>query len=171
MHYNDQSHFINFVLRSSFLPLCAFKTPLIENDGKQDASRFSKGYSVGLLAARFRFQFHFEFLQNLHPAACKLLKFLSFVFGDLAIWIRVIFTLDRVVAVRHPLYFGGCCGRVFSAVVYVIVTTLASVAKNLHLFWTRGAQYKTTTIANVSRSILISNCGEPTPNFAASGEF
>lgn len=85
------------------------------------------------------------------------------------------FTIDRLVAVTMPLYSGCYCGRASSAKIYIFAACVVAVAKDLHIFWTRGAQYAVvptctdnqTTII-VSEIELVSNCLYPTPEYEVS---
>jgi len=107
-------------------------------------------------------------------AACKLEKFLDYTTGDAAIWCRVAFTLDRLVAVSRPLYTGRACGRPVSARVYVVAACVAAVAKNAHVLVTRGAQYHTTTachngssgFAVLHQTTLVDVCGYTSHRYA-----
>lgn len=126
----------------------------------------------------------FVTLKELDPAACKLEKFLFYTSGDTAIWIRVLFTLDRFVAVCFPLSNSQCCSY-WKAKYYSLGALFAAIVKNLHVLWTRGAEYEYTAIdqslidscsnffwrvdgssnssfsssPNVSVVVLVSNCG------------
>lgn len=61
-------------------------------------------------------------------------------------WILVIFTIDRFIAVVFPLQKRRLCGP-FRAQMYCALALLAAVAKNFHVFWTRGAQYRSRIAA------------------------
>ena len=106
-------------------------------------------------------------LQNLSPAACKMEKFLDYTTGDAAIWCRVAFTLDRLVAVLMPLYTGPACGRPMSAKFYVIVASVAAVAKNAHVLVTRGAEYKKLAVCGY-QTTLVDVCGYTNKQFSVS---
>jgi len=100
---------------------------------------------------------------------CKIEKFFEYATTDAAVWVRVAFSFDRVVAVLVPLYVGRCCGRQTSARVYVVVAAVAAIAKNMHLFWTRGAQFKTIVVnGTIVQSVLVDVCGYPTPEYKVS---
>lgn len=100
-------------------------------------------------------------IQDLSPAACKLEKFLDYTTGDTAIWCRVAFTLDRLVAVSRPLYKGRACGQPMSARIYVMIACLLAVAKNAHVLVTRGAEYQ---------AVAVSVCG-PLDNVTAATHY
>jgi len=106
--------------------------------------------------------------------ACKLEKFLDYTTGDAAIWCRVAFTLDRLVAVSRPLYTGRACGRPLSARVYVVAACVAAVAKNAHVLVTRGAEYRTVTVCGpingtmLSQTTLVDVCGYTSQQYAVS---
>ena len=51
----------------------------------------------------------FIVLKETHPAVCKLEKFLFYTSGDTAVWILVIFTVDRFIAVCFPLKKNNFC--------------------------------------------------------------
>ena len=96
----------------------------------------------------------FVVFKELHPVTCKLEKFSFFTCGDTAIWILVVFTVDRFIAVAFPLCKKLVClyGR---ARIYCLCTLAAAATKNAHVFWTRGAEYDGTE--------LMKNCGRPPP--------
>lgn len=127
----------------------------------------------------------FVALKELHPAACKIEKFLFYTSGDTAIWIRVLFTLDRFVAVCFPMSTTECCVY-WKAKYYSLAALFAATLKNFHVLWTRGAEYKaidqalidsclnffglvddspnsSSSSVNVSVVGLVSNCGGTTP--------
>ncbi len=95
----------------------------------------------------------------IHPATCKLEKFSFYTSADTSIWILVIFTVDRCIAVCFPL-----SKKAYSlpskARFYALGALILAIAKNLHVFWTRGAEY--VVVGN--DTILKSNCGRPTPD-------
>jgi len=112
-------------------------------------------------------------LQDLSPAACKMEKLLDYTTGDIAIWCRVAFTLDRLVAVLMPLYMGRACGRPMSARLYVLVASVAAVAKNAHVLATRGAEYRRLAVCRSDGSLynettLVDVCGYTNPRYAVS---
>jgi len=113
-------------------------------------------------------------VQRLHPAACKMQKLLDYTTGDSAIWCRVAFTVDRLVAVLLPLYVGRACGRPTSARFYAVAACVAAVAKNAHVLWTRGAEYRTAAVcANGSltqQTLLVDVCGYPAEQYRVSTE-
>lgn len=102
----------------------------------------------------------FVVFKELHPVTCKLEKFSFFTCGDTAIWILVVFTVDRFIAVAFPLCKKHIClyGR---ARIYCLLTLVAAAAKNAHVFWTRGAEYDVISDGNVT--VLVKNCGRPPP--------
>ena len=107
------------------------------------------------------------------PVACKLEKFLDYTTGDAAIWCRVAFTLDRLVAVSRPLYKGRACGRPMSARLYVVSACVAAVAKNAHVLVTRGAEYEVTAVCSADssgtvhhQSRLVDVCGYTSQQYA-----
>ena len=93
-------------------------------------------------------------------------KFIFYTFADTAVWILVVFTVDRFIAVVFPLQKRRLCGP-YRAQLYCIIALLAAVAKNFHVFWTRGAEYATIIVSrnngtsNYSLVRLVSNCGRP----------
>lgn len=112
-------------------------------------------------------------LQELSPAMCKTYKFVSYTCGDTATWIRVLFTLDRFMAICFPMRKPECC-MAWRAKYYCLGAALAAVAKNLHVIWTRGAEYQTKTVYEYVDCVqvptnntitTIKNCGYPTPEY------
>jgi len=75
--------------------------------------------------------------KELHPYTCKWEKFLFYTSGDTAIWLRVQFTLDRFMAVCFPMSDTDCC-LPWRAKYYGLAALLTAVAKNAHVFMTRG---------------------------------
>ncbi len=94
----------------------------------------------------------------IHPATCKLEKFSFYTCADTAIWILVIFTVDRFIAVCFPLSKKAYC-LPSKAKFYALGAVLLAITKNFHVFWTRGAEY----IVVGNDTVLKSNCGRPTP--------
>ena len=76
-------------------------------------------------------------------------KFSFYTVSDAAIWTLVAFTVDRLVAVSLPLVKYKVCPPRRAVIVCVMIVLLA-VAKNLHVFWTRGVDGDRT-------------CGRPQP--------
>lgn len=108
--------------------------------------------------------------KELHEATCKLEKFLFYTSADTAVWFLVVFTIDRFIAVCYPLKKNKFC-RSSRAKISCAVVLGAATMKNVHVFFTRGAQYKETMQVNGTGSsslLLISNCGKPS---AASENF
>lgn len=117
--------------------------------------------TIGLVPEWFEVSLKRKF-KEIHPVTCKLEKFLFYTSGDTSIWVLVIFTLDRLVAIAFPLRKKSVCtpsrAKLFGAVVLA-----CAVVKNFHVFWTRGPEYKMGK--NNDTYILRSNCGKPTPGF------
>ncbi len=99
-------------------------------------------------------------IKELHPATCKLEKFVTYTVSDTAIWILVVFTIDRFIAVCFPLAKTEVC-KPTRAKFYCLGLFLVAFSKNLHVLWTRGLEYRDY---NVSLGVR-SNCGRPTPEF------
>ncbi len=95
----------------------------------------------------------FVIFKELHPWTCKMEKFLFYTINDVAIWIIVAFTLDRFVAVCFPLKKREVCVPKRAAIACLCIT-LVAIAKNLHVFWTRGRIYD-------ENGNVIKNCGRP----------
>ena len=76
-------------------------------------------------------------LKETHPAACKLEKFLFYTTSDTAIWLLVLFTFDRFIAVCFPLRKTKVC-RPRKSILFSAIAFFVSCTKNLHVFWTRG---------------------------------
>ena len=98
--------------------------------------------------------------KKIHPATCKVEKFFGYSAGDISIWLLVVFTFDRFVAVCFPLKKSQVC-TTWRAWILVGFCVLLAIAKNLHVFWTRGAEY----IMEGGVEMLKSNCGRPTPEY------
>ena len=78
--------------------------------------------------------------KELHPATCKLEKFLFYTTADTAIWLLLAFTADRFMAVCFPLLKR----KVYTmkrAYISAVVILCVAIVKNFHVFWTRGPQY------------------------------
>lgn len=82
-------------------------------------------------------QFRFA---DLNDWTCRSEKFAFYTASDVAIWLLVAFTIDRLVAVCFPLQKRRVCQPRY-AFVAALTLTLAAVCKNLHVFWTRGILY------------------------------
>ncbi len=94
-------------------------------------------------------------IKETHPASCKMEKFLFYSTSDTAIWLLVLFTFDRFIAVCFPLRKMNVC-RPRKAVLFSVVAFVASCAKNVHVFWTRGYE------AHLEGGLLrATNCGKP----------
>ena len=76
--------------------------------------------------------------------------------GDIAIWILVAFTVDRFVAVCFPLEKAEIC-KARKAYMICLGIVLAAVAKNVHVFWTRGMVYELQDGVMVPVDV----CGKP----------
>ena len=96
-------------------------------------------------------------LRELHPQVCKWEKFSFYVAIDCSIWLLTTFTFDRCIAVCFPLvrvrYYKH--RHIYTAVTAV---TIVSILFNIHVFWTRGAEY--CEAEDGSRN-LYTNCGYP----------
>lgn len=126
--------------------------------------------------------------KEIHPLTCKLEKFVFYTAGDTAIWIRVLFTVDRFVAVCLPMSTFEFC-LYWKAKYYSLAAFLAATAKNFHVLFTRGAEFSSdadvlrrchsvllasdfsnnsnisvpTTSSNATIVALLSNCGGTSP--------
>lgn len=99
-------------------------------------------------------------IKEIHPITCKAEKFVTYTVSDTAIWILVIFTIDRFIAVCFPLAKTEVC-KPSRAKFYCLGLFLVAFTKNFHVWWTRGAEYH-----NYNESLgLRSNCGRPTPEY------
>ncbi|KAK2148109.1 hypothetical protein LSH36_515g01063 [Paralvinella palmiformis] len=97
--------------------------------------------------------------KQLHPATCKLEKFSFYTCADTAVWILMVFTVDRFIAVCFPLNKKDYC-LISRARFYALAAFVCAVAKNFHVFWTRGAEYRKD---DNNATYLKSNCGRPEP--------
>ena len=95
----------------------------------------------------------FVTFNSLHPFTCKLEKFTFYTTSDTAIWILVLFTFDRFIAVCFPLRKRSICVP-RRAKIACFCAFLCAVLKNFHVFFTRGAVY------NEDGSV-VKNCGKP----------
>ncbi|ESO02382.1 hypothetical protein HELRODRAFT_188682 [Helobdella robusta] len=61
--------------------------------------------------------------------------------NDVAIWLIVLFTIDRFIAVCLPLFKRKIClpKRAFCM---IVIVALLLLGKNIHIFWTRGPMYE-----------------------------
>ena len=120
--------------------------------------------------------------KELHPFTCKLEKFAFYSSADTSVWILVLFTVDRFVAVCYPLKKSNFC-LPSRAKICSFVALLFALVKNVHVFWTRGSEYRVVvdggggtgnetsdTSSDVLRE-LVSNCGRPTPEYARFEKF
>ena len=101
---------------------------------------------------------------------CKLEKFSFYTSSDTAIWICVLFTLDRFVAVCFPLRGRhSAVSQPRRAKYFAAGALLAAVGKNLHVLWTRGPQFETRTSTDngttTDELVLVRVCGRPTPSY------
>jgi len=94
---------------------------------------------------------------------CKLEKFTFYTSSDMSIWICVAFTVDRYIAVSFPLKHRNSCFRPANAKYYAMSASLAAFVKNFHVFWTRGAEFRSIDDDGLDTGLeLVSNCGRPT---------
>lgn len=94
-------------------------------------------------------------MKELNQWVCKFEKFLFYTASDCAIWILVAFTFDRFIAVCFPLRKLSLC-RKKNAMITCIVILCSAVAKNFHVYWTRGSEYD-------EEGNVVKNCGRPDP--------
>lgn len=122
-------------------------------------------YLFGFLAQWLRAG-RFVDVTELGPWSCRVNKFIYYSSGDVAIWTLSLLNVDRLVAVCLPLRKADVCTR-RRAVVCSVVVLVVSVAKNLHLFWTKGTVYASDTSSSSSSSsgkVISSHCGAPHPH-------
>lgn len=100
-------------------------------------------------------------LKELDERLCKLEKFMFYTSSDTSIWICVVFTVDRFVAVCFPLQHRHSYFSASVAKYYALAASLTAVVKNLHVLWTRGAEYRLVDDDDAQLE-LVSNCGRPT---------
>ena len=105
--------------------------------------------------------------KELDKHLCKLEKFMFYTSSDTSIWILVLFTVDRFVAVCFPLQHRRSRFSASTAKYYAVAASLAAITKNLHVLWTRGAEFRLTVNASTddARLELVSNCGRPTDSY------
>lgn len=80
------------------------------------------------------------FAIDLDPWPCRFHRFFFYLSSDVSMWTIVLFTFDRFIAVCFPLRKRIVC-RPRRAVVAFVVVSLIWIAKNLHVFWTRGEEF------------------------------
>jgi len=101
--------------------------------------------------------------KELDHRLCKLEKFMFYTSSDTSIWILVAFTVDRFIAVCFPLQHRRSCFGATGASYYAMAASAAAVSKNLHVFWTRGAEFRMSNDNGAEAVLeLVSNCGRPT---------
>ena len=94
---------------------------------------------------------------------CKLEKFSFYTSSDTSIWICVIFTMDRFVAVCFPFKRRSATCQPWRAKYFAAVALVAAVGKNLHVVWTRGPEFKVRPGVNGTTDlVLVRVCGRPT---------
>lgn len=95
-------------------------------------------------------------LKEVHPALCKIEKFLFYTGADTSIWACVIFTIDRFIAVCFPMESMQRCPP-HQAKFYAAAAFVAAMVKNFHVLFTRGQEWRTEG----NETIFVSNCGSP----------
>lgn len=78
--------------------------------------------------------------------------------SDVAIWILVLFTVDRFLAVCFPLSKRYIINKPMRASLLCCAVFIFAFAKNFHVFWTRGPEYR-------NNSCLDKHCGRPHPYY------
>ena len=117
---------------------------------------------VGMLPEWFEYMGILVF-KEVHPITCKLEKFLAYSCSDTAIWILVIFTLDRFHALVFPFSKLDIC-QAHRAKYNVLAAGLMAIVKNFHVFFTRGPTTVTFDSTESNTTInFTSNCGDPEP--------
>lgn len=86
---------------------------------------------------------HLADLSASYTGFCRVEHFSFYLSSDVAIWLVVCFTLDRLVAVCYPLKKPKFCKPKISKIVILILVLLA-IFKNAHVFWTRGFNEKSS---------------------------
>ena len=115
---------------------------------------------VGMIPEWVEAMYDFEF-KELSPVTCKLEKFVLYTVSDTAIWILVVFSLDRFHALVFPFSKLEIC-QPNRAKFNALGVFVCACLKNLHVFWTRGAMYR----KEGNETIFIENCGMPTEAYA-----
>ncbi|ESO07816.1 hypothetical protein HELRODRAFT_191051 [Helobdella robusta] len=89
--------------------------------------------------------------KEISPNTCKLEKLTFYTSGDASIWICISFTIDRLMAVCFP-FVESFTHTPVSANYNVMLIFFLALVKNLHVIWTRGAEYKVVEhlVSNVS---------------------
>nr|AKQ63011.1 orphan G-protein coupled receptor 1 [Platynereis dumerilii] len=95
--------------------------------------------------------------KELSPGTCRFEKIIFYTSADTAIWILVAFTCDRFIAVCFPFRKSRWCTS-RKAIIISASLLVAAFIKNMHVFWTRGAQYD-------ENGTFIKNCGYPRPEY------
>lgn len=101
--------------------------------------------------------------KELSPVTCRVEKFIQYTAGDASVWILCAFTVDRALAVASPLMRRHRCLPRHAWITCFALSALA-VAKNTHVFWTRGAEFTARNSTNGTVVMkLVKNCGQPPP--------
>ena len=94
-------------------------------------------------------------LTGIHPLdhndiACKVLTFFGFVSSDFAVWLIVAVTVERYIAVCHPLKASRMCNtrRALSVIILILLIIMGI---NIHFLWTVSIKYFDELGENVSR--------------------
>jgi len=104
--------------------------------------------------------------KELDERLCKMEKFMFYTSSDTSIWICVLFTIDRFIAVCFPLKHRRSCFSATNAKFYAIAASLAAIVKNIHVFWTRGVEYRPVNGSTTDTELeFVSNCGRPTDEY------
>ena len=101
-----------------------------------------------------------------HEWACKWFFFLLFSLGDVAVWLMVAVTVDRFIAVCLPLKRKVLCTPT-RALASCLGLAGTAVVKNLHLFWTRGAQ----DVEQPDGTLVTIQCGWPRADYEYFGKY
>nr|AKQ63017.1 orphan G-protein coupled receptor 12 [Platynereis dumerilii] len=72
---------------------------------------------------------------------CKIYKFFMYSAGDVAVWFMAAFTVERFVAIYYPLKRSSIC-RISRIKLTAMSLVGVAIVKNVHVFVTRGAEWK-----------------------------
>ncbi|XP_013418402.1 FMRFamide receptor-like [Lingula anatina] len=99
-------------------------------------------------------------IRKLDAIFCKIHRFILYCSMDFSAWILVAVSAERFIAICMPTRARSFC-TVQRAQRVALLLLFISFGQNIHVFWTRGAQYKQA--GNVTE--LVSLCGYPSPAF------
>ncbi len=99
-------------------------------------------------------------LRQYNPWSCKIHIVMTYMSGDIAIWLLIAVTIDRFVAIVLPLKAKNVCTPCKAIYACTVVSVLA-FAKSARMFWTKGEYvYKRS-----DGSLDVNICGNTSPSY------